>query len=335
MLSQHHTPIHRSATRRAKACSHHIHHVLCLSHRSKCLRAKASPSVCPVSAQPMQRPCAVRTTRRETGAGVATFTPEDAKAARMMNFRQEFSLEEGRVVIQALTVPLIEQTAELLAVSFVATAAHLAPYASYVRRNIVRYLREHQALAPDAMVLVAVLQPSAEREAAAAGDKDGPGPGSEVAAAAAPPPRGPADAGEAGPPVSPGAGWPPAAVSPGALLSRTRPRVIGSAEVSFRRITRSSQPFLSEPEKCCYMCNMAVSPVFRRRGVATRLLAAAEQVAVEVMAESEMYLHLRFVDKEAAALYERAGFYQQGEHWPIAPLFGIQRMKLMRKDLGY
>ena len=40
---------------------------------------------------------------------------------------------------------------------------------------------------------------------------------------------------------------------------------------------------------------MAVSPVFRRKGVASRLLEAAEQVAAGVQGEQRMFLHLRFV----------------------------------------
>lgn len=63
------------------------------------------------------------------------------------------------MVVQALNVPLIDQTAELLASSFITSVATLAPYAQYVRRNIRRYLHEHQALPLKAVVLVAVLHP--------------------------------------------------------------------------------------------------------------------------------------------------------------------------------
>ncbi|EFJ49091.1 hypothetical protein VOLCADRAFT_90366 [Volvox carteri f. nagariensis] len=287
---------------------------------------------------------------------------QDAKAARMLNFRKEFQLAEGLVIIQALPIPLIDQTTELLASSFVASITHLAPYASYVRRNIARYLREHQAMAPDALILVAVLQPCVT-EPAVAGE-----------AAVAEAPDAAAVQANSTDVVSAGdaSGMHHQSSTSASTLSGTRLRVIGSAEVSFKSSTRSSQPFLDAPEvgthallalsrhllqlratstlisihaiqiqlrllhnvhMCCYMCNMAVSTVFRRRGVATRLLAAAEELAADVMKESEMYLHLRFVDKEAAALYERAGYRAQAQHWPIAPIFGIQRMKLMRKDL--
>lgn len=48
-------------------------------------------------------------------------------------------------------------------------------------------------------------------------------------------------------------------------------------------------------QKCSYLCNMAVSIDFRRKGVATQLLSAAEELAATVMEEDAMYLHLRFV----------------------------------------
>ncbi|KXZ41251.1 hypothetical protein GPECTOR_606g683 [Gonium pectorale] len=230
-----------------------------------------------------------------------------------MNFRKEFTLPEGRVVISPLTVPLIEQTADLLASSFVTAVAALAPYGAYVRRNIGRYLTEHQALPPKAVVLVAVLQP----QEAAAAEGEGQGEAPPLLTAAEQEPL------SGGPPASPTPA-PPCAL----------PRVIGTAELSFNPVTRSSQPFLDAPQKCAYMCNMAVLPAYRRKGVASNLLDAAEDVAAGIMQESEMYLHLRFVDADAAKLYERSGFAPKAEHFPGVFLFGIQRMKLMLKPLS-
>ncbi|KAG2449302.1 hypothetical protein HYH02_005459 [Chlamydomonas schloesseri] len=246
----------------------------------------------------------------------------------MLNYKREFDLPEGRVVIQALTVPFIEQTSELLATSFVAAVSYLAPYAAYVRRNIAAYLREHQALPPRALVLVAVLQPAEEAAAAEQG----------AAGADASAPAGANDGGggAAGTGGSDGGGG--GAAGPGAVLSGSRPRVIGTAEVSFSPSTRSSQPFLDAPARCAYLTNMAVSPVFRRKGVASRLLAAAEEVAAGVQGERSMYLHLRFVDETAAKLYESTGFTVARQHPLIlaflGPFVGIQRMKLMVKPVS-
>lgn len=111
--------------------------------------------------------------------------------------------------------------------------SYLAPYAAYVRRNIAAYLREHQALPPKALVLVAVLQPYAPAPvpgAATAGrEEQGKGQGADSTDGAG------------------GAGGDGNGVGPGAVLSGSRARVIGTAEVSFNPSTRSSQPFLDAP----------------------------------------------------------------------------------------
>ncbi|KAG2491644.1 hypothetical protein HYH03_010014 [Edaphochlamys debaryana] len=296
---------------------------------------------------------------------------EDSKAARMMDFTYEFLLPEGRVVVQALPAPLIPPTADLLAQAFIGTAARLAPYARFLRRNIGSYLLEHQALPPKALVLVALLHPHPGPQGELRGEARALQEEQQRALAAKqgkrfffpPPPSAPSPWPGASvhlPSMGPGAAAPGAeagaesvsyssgngtgtgdnsgeAAAPSGQQEGEQqqpPVIIGTAEVSFSPVTRSSQPFLDPPDRCCYLCNMAVAPAFRRRGVATQLLAAAEAVASHVQGEREVYLHLRFVDAEAAQLYERNGFVKAAEHWPVAPFFGIQRMKLMRKAIA-
>jgi ribosomal protein S18 acetylase RimI-like enzyme len=55
--------------------------------------------------------------------------------------------------------------------------------------------------------------------------------------------------------------------------------LIGTAEVSFDPSTRSSYLTLNPPVKCGYICNTAVVPEWRRRGVATHLMRALEDIA--------------------------------------------------------
>lgn len=43
---------------------------------------------------------------------------------------------------------------------------------------------------------------------------------------------------------------------------------------------------------CSYLCNMAVGPEFRKRGIGLAMLAAAEQLAQQ-LGERDIYLHIR------------------------------------------
>ncbi|GFR52654.1 hypothetical protein Agub_g15248, partial [Astrephomene gubernaculifera] len=94
---------------------------------------------------------------QEQVQNTTSLVSEDTRATQMYEYKYEFDLPEGRVVIQPLTPPLIDPTADLLSASFLASSAHLAPYTRYLRANIRRYLQEHRALPPRALVLVAVL----------------------------------------------------------------------------------------------------------------------------------------------------------------------------------
>ena len=87
------------------------------------------------------------------------------------------------------------------------------------------------------------------------------------------------------------------------------------------------------PPKCAYLCNMAVHPEHRRRGIARLLLQSAEDLAA-IAQESEMYLHLRLIDQPAAQLYRRSGFMQRAQDNVLVQLLGQDRKFLMAKQLG-
>eukprot|EP00899_Mesostigma_viride_P024593 jgi/Mesvir1/5318/Mv15410-RA.1 len=91
---------------------------------------------------------------------------------------------------------------------------------------------------------------------------------------------------------------------------------------------------LAPPPGTVYLCNMAVDPRFRRKGLGKSLLEAAERAAVEVFGCSEIYLHSRVVDKPARGLYEGANYKVIGVDNALGSFFlGKQRRLLMRKNL--
>ncbi|MEW5297358.1 MAG: hypothetical protein WDW36_000571 [Sanguina aurantia] len=129
--------------------------------------------------------------------------------------------------------------------------------------------------------------------------------------------------------------------------------ILGSAEVSFASITRSSYVTLNPPRgetpcakkrlimlrgggrgkgDCGYICNMAVMPQQRGKGIGMLLMGSVEEVAA-IVGKQQLFLHLRFQDVPAAALYSKAGFSVKGEDWAAVTLLGWDRRKLMTKSL--
>lgn len=57
-----------------------------------------------------------------------------------------------------------------------------------------------------------------------------------------------------------------------------------------------------------YLCNLAVDPAARRRGVAKRLVQICEEIALRQWDHDCMYLHVGSGNAAAVALYEDSGF---------------------------
>jgi GNAT superfamily N-acetyltransferase len=55
--------------------------------------------------------------------------------------------------------------------------------------------------------------------------------------------------------------------------------LVATGEVSFDPSTRSQYLTLNPPAGCAYICNCAVDPAWRRRGVASALMRALEEAA--------------------------------------------------------
>ncbi|CAG9466995.1 unnamed protein product [Pedinophyceae sp. YPF-701] len=119
---------------------------------------------------------------------------------------------------------------------------------------------------------------------------------------------------------------------PSAAAGLRRWRLVGTTEVSFHVDTRTKYVTLNPPDRCAYLCNMAVHPSWRRKGIGAALLRAAEDLAREA-GEEEMYLHLRLKDGPAEALYRTEGYEVQSTDNILVPIIGMDRRHLMVKRL--
>ncbi|MBP2133311.1 ribosomal protein S18 acetylase RimI-like enzyme [Methanomicrobium sp. W14] len=83
----------------------------------------------------------------------------------------------------------------------------------------------------------------------------------------------------------------------------------------------------------CYIDHIAVAPVFRGRGIGTKLLAAAEDFAGKNGFE-KLTLYVAF-SNDARKLYEKYGFKEvkSEESLVTALMFGIDRWVYMEKNL--
>lgn len=221
----------------------------------------------------------------------------------LVNYRYEEELPEGRLTIYPLRVEWLQQTAELLRDAYFHSQRYNG-YKKFLARQILQYLESHISLPPKAVVLTAVLTPHSD----------------QAAVLGAPAHEQVLSRDDV---VVPSDSW----------QTPLLPKLVGSAEVSFHESTRSSFNTLTPPPDCAYLCNMAVAVSHQRKGYGLRLVAAAEALA-QIAGKEEVYLHVRFQDQGAAALYERCGFtVQHSDVWPVV-LLGWDRRHLLKKQLG-
>jgi GNAT superfamily N-acetyltransferase len=79
--------------------------------------------------------------------------------------------------------------------------------------------------------------------------------------------------------------------------------VVGTVEVGIRNASMWS----SQAASCLYISNLAVQSDYRRHGIAQRLLAACDQLALE-WGYPDLYLHVLENNHTARRLYHRAGY---------------------------
>ena len=204
---------------------------------------------------------------------------------------------------------LTEEDEDMPDFSAVAAAA-AAVFASSSSALLSEEEEEDAQLLPPPPPLLPALRASGEGGGGAGGA------GEEAAAAAA--------EREGLPPFSPPPPAPPPL--PGVLA--------GSVEVSFSPSTRTRSLTLNPPDDAAYLCNMAVHPSLRGRGVGRALLAAAADAA-RVAGASDLFLHLRLQDAggPAGRLYSGSGFEEAGRDAGLLAFFGQDRRLLLRKRL--
>jgi ribosomal protein S18 acetylase RimI-like enzyme len=246
----------------------------------------------------------------------------------MVQFRRSFSFgEAGTLRVEPVAEEWVPAAADLLTDTFAESMGYVAVYTNFLRRQIRKYLMAHMNLPPKTVVLIAILVPPADAEAApdVAGHAERAEPSGAAPEDAAPSgwlPEGMAAAGRAG-------GEAPASPAPPRGAAAV---VVGAVEVSFTAATRARFLTLNSPPDRPYLCNMAIADRHRGRGYGAALLAAAEELVVEA-GESAVFLHVRLQDPPARALYTKAGYVPQAEDWPLVRLVGQDPRFLLKKEL--
>lgn len=269
----------------------------------------------------------------------APFVARNELRRKMLSYCSESRARDGRLL---LVLPLSEawvpDTADLLTDAFADAMGAVTVYKNFLRRQIRNYLRAHMDLPPKTVILIALLVDEtalAAAEAAAAetarvaetveaaaeapdrfDDSLGDGMG-----AAGPEPAG-GDADGAGVPLR----WRALAPGPAATLA-------AAVEISFTESTRTKDlTGLDPPPERPYLCNMAVAATLQRQGLGAAVLTAAEDM-VRAVGDDAIYLHLRFKDAPAAALYRAAGYAPVKQDSIFVRLIGQERRWLMAKSL--
>lgn len=108
-------------------------------------------------------------------------------------------------------------------------------------------------------------------------------------------------------------------------------RLIATASISFHPDSRETFQSLQPPDSDAYLCNIAVDPKFRRRGIARKMLAACEALAAK-QGYKRFYLHVRLGDTAARSLYETSGYVVVEEESFLVKLTGRTPVCLMVKE---
>ena len=100
--------------------------------------------------------------------------------------------------------------------------------------------------------------------------------------------------------------------------------VVGTAEIS-QRPCEAWQLF---PSKRAYLSNLAVTPTYRRQGIAQQLLLTCESIACS-WGFHHLYLHVMADNPVARALYSQAGYRPCEVSNPILSGLGLRPQRLL------
>jgi ribosomal protein S18 acetylase RimI-like enzyme len=120
-----------------------------------------------------------------------------------------------------------------------------------------------------------------------------------------------------------------AALNKGDVTSDQPSKIVGTVEITLQ----TRLPWQSGPKQYLYLSNLAVSHQSRRQGIAQKLLAACEQVALDWKYQS-LFLHVLENNYPARNLYQKAGYqlHQYEPEWSLR-LFKLRRRLLLQKKL--
>ncbi|KAK9843117.1 hypothetical protein WJX74_007218 [Apatococcus lobatus] len=277
------------------------------------------------------------------------FIAESEERKALLAFKHEVTTKRGLLSMRPIQEAWIPESTELLTDAFAESMGYRPAFRRYLVKEIKGYLHKHLNLPPKAIVIMGLLQQPADAAAASsvassssAGGEAG-SKGSEAASASTPFSREQADQ---QPPAIEHSQRDTAQESAsfaaeasaehadaGVAPSLPDPQLVGTVELSFSASTRTQQLLLNPPRECAYLCNMAVTPDWRRQGYGMQLLRAAEMVA-QLAGKQEIYLHVRHNDAPATGLYERGGYSIVKSDPKFFGWFGIDPKHLLKKDLS-
>lgn len=295
------------------------------------------------------------------------FVAHNELRRRMLTYYREYPTPDGQLlIVQPVSAEWTDEAAELLTEAFADAMGYVTIYRNFLRRQIRNYLRLHMDLPPKTVCLVALLVnpevASSNELEQSSNNNSGVGEQIETSssvessnAVSSPPTEDMLDDFESSFEARLGDGMGIAYPSSSeeesgeesessayggvdrAVRRQYTPstaRLVATVEISFTESTRSKDMAgLNPPPERPYMCNMAVAKDARRRGIGGLLLGAAEDL-VRRVGDNCIYLHLRFKDAPAAAMYKKAGYVESDRDAFWVKLFGQDRRWLMRKDLG-
>ncbi len=105
-------------------------------------------------------------------------------------------------------------------------------------------------------------------------------------------------------------------------------KVLGFVEIDCRETTRPKEGSPPRP----YMCNLAIDKKWRRKGIATALIEACEEIAYNNGYEN-IYLKVRSANDVAVHMYKRLGYVEESSTIEMTERLNESLVLLLKKQL--